>query len=97
MANGLKRKAVQNLMTSPFDPEGSGYDYESAKSAGLKPDPKTKHWSSRNPQTGQMLKGRKHPTWKLGVKEDLKLGYRLVKKNGKYYTIPTKRVKRNNK
>jgi hypothetical protein len=44
-----------------FDPEGEGYDYEEATKHGVKPDERGK-WPSRVPQTGQILKGRKHKT-----------------------------------
>lgn len=74
----------------PFDPEGSGYDYDSAKKGGLKRD-KTGHLGSRNPKTGQMLKGRKHPTWDLAMKGEKKMGYKVYRKaDGKYYSGKTK-------
>lgn len=38
-------------------------------------DPKTKHYSSRDPKTGLVLKGIGHPTRRLAYKEDQKLGY----------------------
>ena len=37
-----------------FDPEGSGYDYESAHKYKIKPD-KSGHYPSRVPQTGLIL------------------------------------------
>lgn len=74
-----------------FDPEGDDYDYESAKAAGLAPKPvdddDRPHWPSRHPETGMLLKGRKHKTFQMGVDEDERLGYKLSKgKNGRYYT-----------
>jgi hypothetical protein len=74
-----------------FDPEGDDYDYETAKGAGLKPQPveddDRPHWPSREPKTGMLLKGRKHKTWQMGVDEDAKLGYKLRKgDDGRYYT-----------
>ena len=74
-----------------FDPEGTGYDYESAKAAGLKPD-KTGHWPSRIPQTGQILKGKKHKTYHLTIQGEEKAGYIIRKgSDGKYYSWkPTK-------
>jgi len=75
----LKRK-------KKFDPEGSDYDYESAKEAGLGPD-KTGHWASRSPKTGQILKGRKHPTYYKTVKGEEEAGYQISKGgHGKYYS-----------
>jgi len=74
-----------------FDPEGEDYDYETAKAAGLKPSEEEGenkgHWPSRDPRTGVLLKGRKHPTFQMAVDEDEKMGYRLTKrKDGRYVT-----------
>ena len=69
-----------------FDPEGSDYDYVSALAAGVRPD-KTGHWPSRDPQTGLILKGRKHPTFHKTIKADEELGYRMIRKDGRYYSI----------
>jgi len=79
------RRKVQSM--ADFDPEGSGYDYKTAiKDRVL---PKRGHWSSRNPKTGQILKGRKHRTHKKTVKGEKKAGYRIIKgKDGKYYSVP---------
>jgi hypothetical protein len=72
--------------TKKFDPEGSGYDYESAKKAGLKPD-STGHWPSRDPKTGLLLKGKNHKTWAKTIKEEEKKGYEVYKKSdGRYYS-----------
>lgn len=69
-----------------FDPEGMGYDYESAKAAGLFPD-ETGHWPSRVPSTGLLLKGRKHETWPLTVQGEKEVGYEIQKgKDGRYYS-----------
>jgi len=70
----------------PFDPEGTGYDMETALAAGMKAD-SGGHWGSRSIKTGQMLKGRKHKTWGLAVAGEKKAGYRIYKsKNGRYYS-----------
>lgn len=72
----------------PFDPEGAGYDYESARKYGLKPD-ETGHWPSRVPQTGLLLKGKKHPTWYKTEEGERKMGYKIRKrKDGRYYSHP---------
>jgi hypothetical protein len=75
---------------SGFDAEGSDYDYETAKAAGMKPsfDPESglERWHSRDPRTGMLLKGRTHPTFAKGVAVDENLGYRLSKRAGRYYT-----------
>ena len=80
-------KAIEQALNR-FDPEGDGYDYESARAAGIKPD-KTGHWASRNPKTGMLLKGRKHKTWPLTVEGEKKAGYKIQKdKDGRYYSQP---------
>ena len=69
-----------------FDPEGEGYDYESAKAGGIAPD-NTGHWASRNPMTGQLLKGRKHKTFNLTIDGEEKAGHEIYKgDDGKYYS-----------
>lgn len=74
-----------------FDPEGSGYDYETAKKYGIKPDA-TGHWPSRVPQTGQILKGQKHPTYNLTVEGERKARHRIYKgSDGRYYSQPQTR------
>ena len=69
----------------PFKPMGIGYDYKSAKAAGIKPD-KSGHWASRNPETGLILKGRGHPTWSKTVAGEEKAGYEIYKKGKRYYS-----------
>jgi len=77
----------------PFDPEGDGYDYESAEAAGLKPD-ETGHWPSRNPQTGQLLKGRGHKTFNLTEEGEAKAGFEIYQGEDKrYYSRPGKQRK----
>ena len=71
-----------------FDPEGSGYDMESALRAGLSPD-ETGHWQSRDPVTGLLLKGRKHKTWDLLEEGERQAGYEIAReKDGRYYSQP---------
>ena len=69
-----------------FNPESAGYDYRSARQYGLKPN-KSGHWPSRVPQTGLQLKGKKHKTWYLSEAAEKRLGYRIYKKDGRYYSI----------
>ncbi len=75
-----------------FDPDGKGYDYETAKKSGIKPD-ETGHWPSRDPKSGKLLKGRKHPTWNLTEKGERQAGYNIIKKNGRYYSVPNEKTK----
>lgn len=74
-----------------FDPEGSGYDDDGAVSAGVKPDD-TGHWQSRVPETGLILKGRKHPTWHLTEKGEAEAGHEIYKNEAdqRYYSRPKK-------
>ena len=75
--------------TEKFDPEGAGYDYETAEKYGISPD-ETGHWPSRTPETGQILKGRKHPTFHLTEQGEKEAGYYITKrKDGRYYSQPT--------
>lgn len=67
-----------------FDPEGSGYDQATAEKAGLSAD-KTGHWPSRDPKTGVILKGRKHPTFSKTIKGEKEAGYKIEKRaDGRY-------------
>jgi len=69
-----------------FDPEGSGYDYATALKYRLGPD-KTGHWPSRVPQTGQILKGQKHPTYHKTIQGEKKAGYEIKKIGDRYYSF----------
>ena len=74
----------------PFDPEGIGYDYDTAKRYGIRPD-SAGHWPSREPKTGQLLKGRGHPTYDKTLEAEKRLGYTVVKgRGGKYYSTKKK-------
>ena len=78
------------LPSKTFDPEGDGYDYKSARSAQMKAG-QDGHWGSRNPKTGQLLKGRKHKTWGLLEQGEKKAGYEIYKGvDKKYYSRPVK-------
>ena len=77
-----------------FDPEGKGYDYAGAGFDVIR-NPVTKKMSSRNPRTGQMLKGQKHETAILSRLADDKAGYLQAKlfPRGKYYSYKKKAIK----
>jgi hypothetical protein len=61
---GPTEEQMEQLKTqsSVFDPQSSRYDYHGAVAAGLKRDSK-KHWHSRDPETGMILKGVNHETF----------------------------------
>lgn len=71
-----------------FDPEGEGYDYESADKYSIVPD-KAGHYQSRVPETGLLLKGRKHKTWQKTVEGETEAGFLIIMKDGRYYSIPS--------
>jgi hypothetical protein len=64
-----------------------GYNYDAAIKAGLSPD-STGHWDSRDPSTGKILKGRKHPTFYKTKAGEKKAGYKIYKKDGEMYSKP---------
>ena len=70
-----------------FDPEGPGYDTHTAKKYGLKATGNPPHWPSREPRTGMILKGRAHPTWAKTVAGEEAAGYKITKRNGRYYSF----------
>jgi len=48
---------------------------------------KTGHMGSRNPQTGQILKGKNHPTFNKTAEGERQAGYEMYKgDDGKYYS-----------
>jgi hypothetical protein len=81
-----KRQVKRSLRESDLGP--SKYDYDSAMAAGLSPS-KTGHWPSRDPKTGLILKHSTHPTFKKTVKGEKKAGYKMYRKNGRYYSSKT--------
>ena len=85
--SNIRKKYKDRLrsMMIGFDPEGSGYDYKTAKQFGLKPD-KTGHWPSRVPSTGLILKGKDHKTWGLTESGEKSKGYKIIRKSGRYWS-----------
>jgi len=77
----------ENEQKQAFNPDSDGYDYETAKKMGISPD-ESGHWPSRVPETGLILKGAKHPTFYKTEEEEKRLGYQIVKKDGRYYSLP---------
>lgn len=95
---GLSQLGMKKGGRVPFDPEGEGYDDESAAAAGYRPD-ETGHMSTRLPVGGPMtgalsgmddvgliLKGRRHPTWHKGEAADAERGYETIKEYGRYWS-----------
>lgn len=76
-----------------FNPEGTGYDMESARKAGLQPDANG-HWPSRDPKTGLLLKGAGHETWSKTIEGEKAAGMEVKKgPDGRYYSQPAVKPK----
>lgn len=70
-----------------FDPNGTGYDMETAEKFGLQAD-ETGHWPSRAPN-GQILKGATHETFEKTVQGEKDAGYVIARgKDGRLYSQP---------
>jgi hypothetical protein len=93
------RDSAPAQMHAPFDPKGTGYDYSSATGAGFAPGDDG-HWPSRAPMpadhaellglpsdSGLLLKGEMHPTFQKGVYADRQLGYVLVPRGNRNYSV----------
>jgi hypothetical protein len=73
-----------------FNPDGTGYDYTTARKYGMKPN-KSGHWGSVvrvAPRKYLVLKGKQHETWDKMKEAEYARGYRVRKlKDGRYYSI----------
>ena len=80
---------VEPAVPVPFDTFGTGYDMETAVAAGMTRDPVTKHWGSREPKSGLVLKGMEHKTYGEAVEVDRKAGYEhyLGSDKGRIYSL----------
>lgn len=72
-----------------YDNPDQYYDYRTAEEVGDMYDPKSKHWASRDPRTGMILKNPKHPTFGMAIREDQSSGYApfIDSSTGRYYTL----------
>lgn len=75
-----------------FDPLGVGFDIEASRASGARPAVggiNAGHLTSRDPRTGQVLKGLAHPTFELAIQADVRLGFKPFrsKKSGKFFTF----------
>jgi len=50
-----------------------------------------KHSSSRDPETGLILKGKRHKTFNKTVEAESRLGFEITKKGNRYYSNKPKR------
>ena len=51
------------------------------------------HGSSLDPKTGMVLKGKNHPTWNLMEEEEIRRGNTIIKRDGRYYSVPMMKPK----
>ena len=68
-----ERPPILGYMQPGFNPEGYGYDMNTAEEAGLERD-EFGHMGSLDPRTGMVLKGRKHESWNPMVQEEMYRG-----------------------
>ena len=87
-----------------FDPEGTDYDYETAKANGMEPNGTGEnkgHWGSVAPVTAaeqkqyglpdgsyKILKGHNHETFHKAVDAEEKRGSTIEKHGDRYYSVP---------
>ncbi len=91
--NGADPKNTNPL--SDFDPEGDSYDYAGAKAAGIDSD-KFGHFASRDPKTGLILKGMKHPSIQNTLDAEQAQGMKVFKaEDGRYYSQPATTEEKN--
>ncbi len=87
-----------------FNAEGKDYDIQRATSAGMGPDGEGEnagHWGSVAPASDReksrfglpdesyvILKGRSHETFPLAVQGEEERGFRVIKRGGRYFSVP---------
>jgi len=87
-----------------FQPEGKGYDYTSAKAAGMEPDGTGRnkgHWGSVTlasdavrkkynlpDESYMVLKGRSHETFFKAVLGEQATGSKIIKRGNRYFSVP---------
>ena len=87
--DGRKLAAFGGPLRDEYDNPDQYYDYRTAEEVGDMYDPKSKHWASRDPRTGIILKNPKHPTFGMAIREDQSSGYApfIDSSTGRYYTL----------
>ena len=92
-----------------FNPEGEGYDYETALKYGMGPDgtgENAGHWGSVAPASKEdkqkyklpdesyvILKGRKHETWQKAVDGEQERGFEIRKFGDRYFSVPVNKAR----
>ena len=83
-----ERAPLLGYMNPVFNPEGSGYDMETALDAGLTRD-EIGHMGSLDPRTGMVLKGKSHESWNPMVQTEMSLGNTVEydPDKGRYFSV----------
>jgi hypothetical protein len=89
-------------MGQKFNPEGEGYDYETARAYKMGRD-KVSHMGSVAPTSDDerikhdlpensyvLLKGKKHETMDKAIKAEEQRGSKVEKRGSRYYSVPKK-------
>ena len=84
-----------------FDPEGSDFDYETAKAYNMQPKKKGEHWGSVAPTSDDeriandlpknsyvVLKGKQHETFNKAEAAEKNRGSKIEKRGSRYYSVP---------
>ena len=103
---GVVKGYAQGGVVEPqkFDPEGSDYDYETARKYGMGPTGTGEnkgHWGSVAPASSEerktynlpedsykVLKGRSHPTWDKADAAEQARGSEIKKYGDRYFSVP---------
>ena len=89
MKKHYNRLADGGPLKPEYDNSEQYYDYNTAEEVGGMYDEKSKHWASRDPRTGMILKNPKHPTFAQAIREDQSSGYApfIDVSTGRYFTL----------
>lgn len=86
-------EAGPTALPRAFDPEGEGYDYETANRTGGMFSSPDGHYFSRDPESGMILKGRGHETFDKTIAGETSAGNVITKgEDGRYYSNPPLQV-----
>jgi hypothetical protein len=98
--SGPESRQTPGRPTSQFDVEGNSYDDSTARAAGMSrgadghmgsvaevPAAERKRLGLPD-ESYIVLKGRQHPTWDKAVEAEKARGFKIVKIEGRYYSVP---------
>lgn len=89
------------MADNEFDPEGSDFDYKTARAYNMQPKKKGQHWGSVAPTSDDeriannlpedsyvVLKGRQHETFDKAEAAEKARGSKIDKRGSRYYSVP---------